>query len=121
MVKNKTKEIAILRTLGISQRSIAKIFFLVGFSIGFLATLTGIALGVLFSYNIESIRSMFSTLFNVSLFPEEIYFLNKMPSEIDLNSILIISFCSLIITVLVSIFPAYSASKLDPVKALKYE
>ena len=121
LVKNKTKEIAILRTLGVSQKSIAKIFFLVGFSIGFFATLTGVLLGVLFSHNIEKIRSLLSDLFNISLFPEEIYFLSKMPSEIDLNSILIITLCSLAITALVSIFPSYSASKLDPIKALKYE
>ena len=121
LVKNKTKEIAILRTLGVSQKSIAKIFFLVGFSIGFFATLTGVLLGVLFSHNIEKIRSLLSDLFNISLFPEEIYFLSKMPSEIDLNSILIITLCSLAITVVVSIFPSYSASKLDPIKALKYE
>ena len=120
-VKNKTKEIAILRTLGVSKKSIAKIFFLVGFSIGLFATLTGVLLGVLFSYNIEKIRSLLSDLFNISLFPEEIYFLSKMPSEIDLNSILIITLCSLAITILASIFPSYSASKLDPVKALKYE
>ena len=98
-----------------------KYFFLVGFSIGFFATLTGVLLGVLFSHNIEKIRSLLSDLFNISLFPEEIYFLSKMPSEIDLNSILIITLCSLAITILVSIFPSYSASKLDPIKALKYE
>ena len=121
LVKNKTKEIAILRTLGVSSKSIAKIFFLVGFSIGFFATLTGVLLGVLFSYNIEKIRSLLSNLFNISLFPEEIYFLSKMPSEIDLNSILIITLCSIAITILVSIFPSYTASKLDPIKALKYE
>ena len=121
LVKNKTKEIAILRTLGVSKKSIAKIFFLVGFSIGFFATLTGVLLGVLFSHNIEKIRSLLSNLFNISLFPEEIYFLSKMPSEIDLNSILIITLFSLVITALVSIFPSYSASKLDPIKALKYE
>ena len=121
LVKNKTKEIAILRTLGVSKKSITKIFFLVGFSIGFFATLTGVLLGVLFSYNIEKIRSLLSDLFNISLFPEEIYFLSKMPSEIDLNSILIITLCSLAITAFVSIFPSYSASKLDPIKALKYE
>ncbi|MAH03036.1 MAG: lipoprotein-releasing system transmembrane subunit LolC [Candidatus Pelagibacter sp.] len=121
LVKNKTKEIAILRTLGVSSKSISKIFFLVGFSIGFFATLTGVFLGVMFSYNIEKIRSLLSDLFNISLFPEEIYFLSKMPSEIDLNSILIITLCSLVITILVSIFPSYAASKLDPIKALKYD
>ena len=83
--------------------------------------MTGVLLGVLFSHNIEKIRSLLSDLFNISLFPEEIYFLSKMPSEIDLNSILIITLCSLAITAFVSIFPSYSASKLDPIKALKYE
>ena len=75
----------------------------------------------MFSLYIEKIRFFLSDIFNISLFPEEIYFLNKMPSEIELNSIFIISFCSIIITILVSIFPAIKASKLDPVKALKYE
>ncbi len=119
--KNKTKEIAILRTIGVSRKSISKIFFLVGFSIGFFATLTGAILGVLFSYYIEEIRFILSNLFNITLFPEEIYFLSKMPSEINLFSILIICISSLLITTFASIFPSLSASKLDPIKALKYE
>ena len=119
--KNKTKEIAILRTIGVSRKSISKIFFLVGFSIGFFATLTGAILGVLFSYYIEEIRFILSNLFNITLFPEEIYFLSKMPSEINLFSISIICVSSLLITTFASIFPSLSASKLDPIKALKYE
>ena len=121
LVKNKIKEIAILRTLGMSKKSIAKIFFITGFAIGFFATLTGIILGILFSVYIEEIRVLITTLFNIKLFPEEIYFLSKMPSEISIKSILIISFFSLFTTALVSIFPSLSAAKLDPVKALKYE
>ena len=121
LVKNKTKEIAILRTLGVSKKSITKIFFLVGFSIGFFATVTGITIGVLFSYYIEEIRKIITSLFNVRLFPEEIYFLSKMPSEINLHYILVISFFSLFITFLATIFPSLSAAKLDPIKALKYE
>ena len=121
LVKNKTKEIAILRTLGVSKKSIAKIFFLVGFSIGFFATVTGITIGVLFSYYIEEIRKIITSLFNIRLFPEEIYFLSKMPSEINLQYILVISFFSLLITFLATIFPSLSAAKLDPIKALKYE
>ena len=121
LVKNKTKEIAILRTLGVSQKSIARIFFLVGFSIGSLATLTGVALGILFSYYIENIRILISKTFNLSLFPEEIYFLSKMPSEINVNSVVLITLCSILITVIVSLFPSLKASKLDPIKALKYE
>ena len=94
---------------------------MVGFTIGFFATLTCVVLGILFSYNVEKIRTIFSDIFNITLFPEEIYFLSKMPSEIDPNSIIVITLSSLLITVVVSIFPALSASKLDPVKALKYE
>ena len=121
LVKNKTREIAILKSIGVLNKSITKIFFLVGFIIGTSATFFGVFLGVMFSLYIEKIRFFLSDIFNISLFPEEIYFLNKMPSEIEPNSIFIISFCSIIITILVSIFPAIKASKLDPVKALKYE
>ncbi len=121
LVKNKTKEIAILKTIGVMNKSIIKIFFLIGVIIGTSATFFGILLGVTFSLYVENLRKFFSDFFNISLFPEEIYFLSKMPSEINLNSILIISFASIIITILVSIFPAIKASKLDPVKSLKYE
>ena len=121
LVKNKTKEIAILRTLGVSKTSVAKIFFLVGFTIGFFATITGVTIGILFSYYIEEIRVLITTIFNIRLFPEEIYFLSQMPSEINLGYIIIISFFSLLITFLATIFPSLSAARLDPVKALKYE
>ena len=121
LVKNKTKEIAILRTLGISKVSIAKIFFLTGFTIGFLATITGVIIGILFSYYIEDVRLLLTSIFNIRLSPEEIYFLSQMPSEINLGYIFIISLFSLLITFLATIFPSLSAAKLDPVKALKYE
>jgi len=121
LVKNKTKEIAILRTLGVSKNSITKVFFLIGFTIGFFATITGIIIGVLFSYYIEEIRFLITSLFNIRLFPEEIYFLSQMPSEINFTYIIIISFFSLLITFLATIFPSLSAAKLDPIKALKYE
>jgi len=120
-VKNKTREIAILKSIGVSNKSISKIFFMVGFLIGSIATLFGIILGVLFSFYVENIREFLSNTFNISLFPEEIYFLSKMPSEINLNSILIIAICSIIITTIVSIYPAIKASKMNTVKALKYE
>ncbi len=121
LVKNKTREIAILRTLGVSKKSITKIFFLTGFIIGFLATITGVVVGVLFSYYIEEIRVLITTIFNIRLFPEEVYFLSQMPAEINLKYILIISFFSLFITFLATIFPSLTAAKLDPVKALKYD
>jgi len=121
LVKNKTKDIAILKSIGVLNKSITKIFFLVGVIIGTTATLFGILLGVLFSLYIENLREFLSKTFNISLFPEEIYFLSTMPSEINPTSIFIISMCSIFITIIVSILPAIKASKLDPVKGLKYE
>jgi len=121
LVKNKTKDIAILKSIGVLNKSIYKIFFLIGFYIGFTATIFGVIIGVLFSLYIENIRSFLSQIFEISLFPEEIYFLSKMPSEINIKSIILISFCSILATTIVSIFPARKASKLNPIKALKYE
>ena len=121
LVKNKTREIAILKSIGVLNKSIVKIFFLVGVSIGTTATIFGIFLGITFSIYVENIRQFLSTIFNISLFPEEIYFLSTMPSEINLFSIIMISLCSILITIVVSIFPALKAAKLDPVKLLKYE
>jgi len=121
LVKNKTKDIAILKSIGVLNKSIIKIFFLVGIIIGTSATFFGIFIGVTFSYYVENIREFISSTFNLTLFPEEIYFLSTMPSEINIGSIILISICSILTTILVSIFPAMKAAKLDPVKSLKYE
>ena len=121
LVKNKTRDIAILKSIGVLNKSIIKIFFLVGVSIGTSATIFGIFLGVTFSIYVENIRQFLSSTFNISLFPEEIYFLSKMPSEININSIVIITICSILITIVVSIFPALKAANMDPIKSLKYE
>ena len=121
LVKNKTRDIAILKSIGVQNSSITKIFFMVGFFIGTTATIFGIFLGVTFSIYIEKIRFILSSIFNISLFPEEIYFLNKMPSEINIESIFIIAFCSILVTIIVSIYPASQAAKQDPIKSLKYE
>ena len=121
LVKNKTRDIGILKSIGVSNKSIKKIFFYVGFLIGTFATLFGVVIGTLFSIYIENIRQFISNIFHISLFPEDIYILNSMPSEINISSIIIISLSSIIVTVLVSIYPASKASSLDTVKTLKYE
>ncbi len=121
LVKNKTREIAILKSIGVLNKSILKIFFMVGFFIGTLATLFGIFLGVLFSIYVENIREFLSNTFKINLFPEEIYFLSKMPSEVNSNSIFLIALCSISITAIVSIYPALKASRMNTAKALKYE
>ena len=121
LIKNKTKEIAILKTLGLSNASIKKSFFLTGFSIGFLATLTGIFLGIFFSINIEKFRVFLSTVFNLEIFPADIYFLEKLPSEINFQSILIIFFLSLFVSAIASYIPANNITKMKTFRALKYD
>jgi len=121
LIKNKTKEIAILKTLGLSNKSIKKTFFLTGLSIGFFATISGIFIGILFSLNIEKLRLFLSKTFNLEIFPSDIYFLEKLPSEINLNSIMIIFFVSLIISAIASYLPAMRISKMSTFRALRYE
>jgi len=121
LIKNKTKEIAILKTLGLSNKSIKKIFFLTGFSIGFFATISGIILGTIFSYNIEQLRILLSSVFNLEIFPADIYFLEKLPSEISFSSIAIIFILSLVVSAIASYLPAMSISKMKTFRALKYE
>ncbi len=121
LIKNKTKEIAILKTLGLNNKSIKKTFFLTGLTIGFFATLSGIVLGVLFSINIEKIRIFLLTVFNLEIFPSDIYFLDKLPSEININSIFLIFLISLVISALASFLPAMKIAKTSTFRALRYE
>ena len=121
LIKNKTKEIAIIKTLGLSENSIIKSFFLTGFVIGFLATIAGVFFGVIFSIYIDEIRNFFSMIFGINIFPSDVYYLEKMPSEINFISVCIIFFLSLLITSLASYFPAKTISKMKTTDGLKYE
>ncbi len=121
LIKNKTKEIAIIKTLGLSENSIIKSFFLTGFVVGFLATITGVFFGVIFSIYIDEIRNFLSMIFGINIFPSDVYYLEKMPSEINFISVSIIFFLSLLITSLASYFPAKTISKMKTTDALKYE
>jgi len=121
LIKNKTKEIAILKTLGLNNTSIKTSLFLTGFTIGFFATLSGIIVGIIFSLYIEKIRIILSKVFNFEIFPSDIYFLEKLPSEINLYSILIIFILSLLVSAIASYIPARHISKMKTFRALKYE
>jgi len=121
LIKNKTKEIAILKTLGLSNKSIVKSFFLTGFTIGLTATVTGLVLGTLFAAYIESIRIFLSSILHVEIFPADIYFLDQMPSEINPISILIIFILSITTTTIASLIPALSITRMNTIQALKYE
>ena len=121
LIKNKTKEIAIIKSLGLSDNSIIKSFFLTGFTIGCSASIAGVILGVIFSVFIEEIRNFMSVVLNINIFPSDIYYLDKMPSEINLISVVVIFTISLLITSLASYFPARSISKMKTINALKYE
>jgi len=121
LIKNKTKEIAILKTLGLNNKSIVKAFFLTGFTIGLLATISGLILGILFATNIELIRIFLSNIFHVEIFPADIYFLDKMPSEINPISIITIFILSILTTTVASLIPALAITKMSTIQALKYE
>ena len=121
LIKNKTKEIAILRSLGLPRTSIVKSFFLTGFLIGFFATIAGVGLGITFSIYIEEVRQFISALTNFEIFPKDVYFLDKMPSKLSFGSIISISAFSILVTILTSLLPSLSVSKIETIKALKYE
>ena len=121
LIKNKTREIAIIKTLGLSNNSIIKSFFLTGFTIGFLATLSGVILGIVFSIYIEEIRNFLSMIFGINIFPSDVYYLEKMPSEINFASVSLIFTVSILISSIASYFPAKAISKMKTTKAIKYD
>ena len=121
LVQTKKADIALMRTMGASQYLIIKVFLLTGSIIGFLGTFFGVLLGVFVSMNIEKIRQLITSIFGQELFSAEIYFLSKLPSNININEVLIVICISIFLTLLASIFLAWKASKISPAEALRYE
>ncbi|MDR0640122.1 MAG: lipoprotein-releasing ABC transporter permease subunit [Holosporales bacterium] len=119
LTSSKTKDIAILRTMGLTKRSILRIFFYIGSSIGIVGTATGLALGLLVSLNIDRIKAFLEQLSQSSLFSEEIYYLSQIPSKIDWLEVTCIMAFSLVLCFLATIYPSQKAAKLDPVEALR--
>jgi len=121
LVKDKTRDIAILRTMGASSGSVLRIFLMAGTAIGVLGTLGGLVLGLLFNANIESIRQLLQAMTGTQLFSPEVYFLAQLPSKSDPREVVEVVAMALVLSFLATIYPAWRAARLDPVEALRYE
>ncbi len=121
LVKDKGRDIAILRTMGTTRGAIMRVFFITGASIGIVGTLAGFTLGVLVCLNIEHIREFIGWLTDTDLFPAELYYLSQLPAEMDPGETASVVIMALVLSVLATIYPSWRASRLDPVEALRYE
>jgi lipoprotein-releasing system permease protein len=121
LVKDKSSDIAILRTMGATKGAIMRVFLITGAAIGVAGTLAGFLLGLLISLNVESIRSFISRMTNTNLFPAEFYFLSRLPSVVDPREVAVVVTMALALSLLATLYPAWRAAKLDPVEALRYE
>tara|TARA_B110000196_G_scaffold299336_1_gene291885 strand:+ start:216 stop:1469 length:1254 start_codon:yes stop_codon:yes gene_type:complete len=120
-VKEKNKDIGILKTMGLSNFSLIKIFLSIGFIIGFIGTFMGGALGIIFSLNIKSIQLFLENILSTKLFAKEIYYLSNLPSKLDNLEVLYVLIISIIISLIATSFPAYRSIKIDPIESLKNE
>ncbi|MFB2552292.1 lipoprotein-releasing ABC transporter permease subunit [Ensifer soli] len=121
LVKDKGSDIAILRTMGATSGAVMRIFFMTGAAIGIVGTFAGVILGVIVCLNVESIRQFFSYISGTTLFNPELYFLSQLPADMNAGETVAVVVMALALSFLATIFPAWRASRLDPVQALRYE
>lgn len=121
LVKDKSRDIAIMRTIGATRQSLLKIFILTGASIGLAGTFVGAACGIAFALNIETIRQAIQSLSGTTLFPAEIYFFSRLPAQVEWHEVALIVLMSVVLSILATLYPAWRAARLDPVEALRYE
>jgi lipoprotein-releasing system permease protein len=121
LVKDKGGDIGILRTMGASQGSIMRVFMITGASIGFIGTLCGFLLALLVTSNIESIRQFVSWVTRTELFSPELYFLSRLPAELDWRETTAVVVMALALSLIATLYPSWRAARLDPVEALRYE
>jgi lipoprotein-releasing system permease protein len=121
LVKDKTRDIAVLRTMGATKGAVMRVFFLSGSLIGVLGTLSGVVLGALFVANIDAIENFLSALFNTDLFPADVYYFKGVPAKLEWSEVRTIVLWSLFMSFVSTLYPAWRAARLDPVEALRYE